>query len=142
MARPPCCRRVEGKPPASVFRPAGSPACGIGEIVMTLDEFEAIRLADLEGLYQERAAGRMKVSRPTFGRLVESGRRKVAEALFFGKALRIGGGPVHVGGRPSGRCPCCSGRGAGCRRCGGRGPVPLAVKEGGSCRCVRKEKVL
>jgi predicted DNA-binding protein (UPF0251 family) len=138
MARPPCCRRIEAKPPAAVFRPAGGPAFRAGEVVMTLDEFEAIRLADLEGLYQEKAAARMKVSRPTFGRLVESGRRKVAGALFLGKGLRIGGGPVHVGRRPSGPCPCGSGRGGGCRRCAG--PVPLAAREGGSCRCLRKEK--
>jgi predicted DNA-binding protein (UPF0251 family) len=55
-----------------VFKPAGIPGRGIGEVVMTLDEFEAVRLADLEGLYQEQAAGRMGVSRPTFSRIVEA----------------------------------------------------------------------
>jgi predicted DNA-binding protein (UPF0251 family) len=71
---------------------------------MTLDEFEAIRLADLEGLYQEQAAGRMQVSRPTFGRIIESAHRKVAEALVQGRALVIRGGFAHPAGE---RCPRC-----------------------------------
>jgi len=61
---------------------------------MSLDEFEAIRLADLEGYYQEDAGFRMQVSRPTFSRIIESARRKVADALTHGKVLRIEGGPV------------------------------------------------
>jgi predicted DNA-binding protein (UPF0251 family) len=68
-------------------------------IAMTLDEFEAIRLADLGGLYQEEAAEKMGVSRPTFSRIVESAHRKVADALVHGKALRIEGGPVLREGR-------------------------------------------
>ena len=66
---------------------------------MTLDEFEAIRLADLEGLYQEQAAETMSVSRPTFSRIVESAHRKIADVLVHGKALRIEGGPVHLDAR-------------------------------------------
>ena len=61
---------------------------------MTLDELEALRLADFEGLYQEEAAARMKISRPTFSRVVEQARRKVATALIQGKALRFDGGAV------------------------------------------------
>jgi predicted DNA-binding protein (UPF0251 family) len=68
------------------------------DVVMTLDEFEAMRLADLDGLYQERAAEEMKVSRPTFSRIIDSARRKVADALVHGKALRIEGGPVKTHG--------------------------------------------
>jgi uncharacterized protein len=68
-------------------------------IVLTLDEFEAIRLADLDGLYQDQAAAAMGVSRPTLSRIVESGRRKVADALVHGKAIRIEGGPVHLAAR-------------------------------------------
>ncbi len=63
---------------------------------MTLDEFEAMRLGDLEGLYQEAAAEQMKVSRPTFSRIIDSAHRKVADALVHGKALRIEGGPVKL----------------------------------------------
>jgi len=77
-----------------MFKPAGIPARNLEKIVMSLDEFEAIRLADLEGYYQEEAAGRMQVSRPTFSRIVEAARRKVADALMHGKVLQIEGGPV------------------------------------------------
>jgi ArsR family transcriptional regulator len=62
------------------------------EVVLSVDEFEAIRLADLEGFYQELAAKKMSVSRQTFGRILESAHRKVAEALVRGKALKIEGG--------------------------------------------------
>lgn len=66
---------------------------------MTLDEFEALRQADLVGLYQRQAAEQMGVSRPTFSRIIESAHRKVADALVHGKALRIEGGSVHHEGR-------------------------------------------
>lgn len=56
---------------------------------LTLPELEALRLADLEGLYQEEAARRMGVSRATFGRILEGARRKVAEALVTGKGLEV-----------------------------------------------------
>jgi predicted DNA-binding protein (UPF0251 family) len=69
------------------------------EVVMALDEFEAMRLADLDGLYQEQAAEQMRVSRTTFSRIIDSAHRKVADALVHGKALRIEGGPVRVEGR-------------------------------------------
>jgi predicted DNA-binding protein (UPF0251 family) len=76
----------------------------LDEVVMTLDEFEALRLADLEKLYQARAAERMRVSRPTFSRIIDSARAKVADALVHGKSLRIQGGPVQV---QSGPRRCC-----------------------------------
>jgi len=63
---------------------------------MTLDELEAMRLVDLDGLYQEDAGARMGVSRQTLGRILESARRKVAGALVMGRALRIEGGPVEA----------------------------------------------
>ena len=62
---------------------------------MTLDEFESLRLADLEGLYQEEASARMKVSRSTFSRIVETAWQKVADALVHGKVLVIEGGQVR-----------------------------------------------
>ena len=79
-----------------MFKPAGVPMREIEEVVMTLDEFEAMRLADLDGLYQEQAADQMRVSRPTFGRVIDSAHRKLADALVHGKALRIEGGPVEL----------------------------------------------
>ncbi|MDD4734788.1 MAG: DUF134 domain-containing protein [Kiritimatiellae bacterium] len=89
-----CIRRVERPPDVTYFKPAGTPVRLLQEIALTLDEYEAVRLADLEGLYQEQAAGKMGVSRPTFSRIVGSARKKIADALVNGKALRIGGGPV------------------------------------------------
>jgi hypothetical protein len=59
------------------------------EVCLSMDEVEALRLCDLEGRYHEEAAGQMKVSRPTFGRIIREARRKVAEALIRGKALKI-----------------------------------------------------
>ena len=103
MPRPCCQRHVEGTPAAAVFKPAGIPYRELDELVMTLDEYEGLRLVDLDGLYQEQAAERMGVSRPTLSRIVESARRKVADALAHGKALRIEGGPVQIAGH---RC-CC-----------------------------------
>ncbi len=99
MPRPYCRRLVRGRPAASLFKPAGVPCRGLDEIVMTLDEFEALRLSDFEGLYQEEAAGRLGVSRPTFSRIIESAHRKTADALLHGRALRIEGGPVDFGRR-------------------------------------------
>ena len=118
MPRPRCCRRVAGRPVAVVFKPAGVPVRDLEEVVLTLDEFEAIRLADLNGLYQEPAASRMNISRPTFSRLIESARRKVAEALVHGKVLRIEGGPILPD--PHRRCAECSEEWEGsgvCPRC-------------------------
>jgi len=107
MPRPRCCRRVAGRPACGLFTPAGG-ACGAREeVVLAVDELEALRLADLEGLYQEQAAGRMKVSRQTFARIVESARKKVAAALVQGKALRIQGGVVEVAAMRKFTCSEC-----------------------------------
>jgi predicted DNA-binding protein (UPF0251 family) len=99
MPRPFCRRNIAGRPPVSIFKPCGVPMRELDEVVMTLDEFEAIRLADLDGLYQEQAAERMGVSRATFSRIMDSAHGKVADALVHAKALRIEGGPVHLGAR-------------------------------------------
>jgi predicted DNA-binding protein (UPF0251 family) len=100
MPRPQRCRRVAHLPRASHFKPRGIPLRVLEEVVLGIDEFEALRLADLEGLYHEDAAERMEVSRQTFGRILESAHRKVAEAIVCGKALRIEGGVYEV---PRGR---------------------------------------
>jgi predicted DNA-binding protein (UPF0251 family) len=99
VPRPFCSRRIAGRPAAPIFKPIGIPVVDLEEVVMTLDEFEAVRLADLDGFYQDRAAGQMRVSRPTFGRIIDSAHRKMADALVHGKALRIEGGPVQIHGR-------------------------------------------
>lgn len=101
MPRPICKRWVACSPEATLFKPAGVPAHRLERVALMLDEVEALRLADLEGMYQEPAAELMRVSRPTFARIVESARRKVADALIHGKALCIEGGVVECArGRP------------------------------------------
>ena len=94
MARPVSERVVWSDVRQCLFGPAGVDPREVEHVTLGLDEAEAIRLADLEGLYQEAAALRMGVSRPTFGRIVESGRRKVADALINRKCLRIEGGEI------------------------------------------------
>ncbi len=99
MARPCCLRRIGCRPKALCFKPAGIPVRALDSVALTLDEVEALRLADLEGHYQEQAAARMRISRPTFARIVEAARRKTAEALIHGKVIRLEGGPVTWKGK-------------------------------------------
>ncbi|MCE9615091.1 MAG: DUF134 domain-containing protein [Lentisphaerae bacterium] len=96
MTRPCCLRHIGCCPNASVFKPAGIPLHALDMVTLTLDEVEALRLADLNGLYQAQAADQMKISRSTFARIVESARRKTADALIHGKALRMEGGTVTI----------------------------------------------
>ena len=109
MGRPRCCRRVSASPLVGRFGPTTEPSPGGEEIVLTLDEYEAIRLADLEGLYHEAAAATMGVSRATFGRIVETAHRKVAQALVHATTLSIQGGPVAVGSVGGPQCQLCLG---------------------------------
>jgi predicted DNA-binding protein (UPF0251 family) len=94
MPRPPRRRRVFEGLEERVYKPAGVRMRGLERVSLTLDGLEAIRLADLEGLYQEEAANRMGISRATFARVLSEAHRVVAEALVRGKALDIGGGPI------------------------------------------------
>ena len=108
MVRPKCCRQVGAIPYKTCFQPERVTSSPCPEdIFLNLDEYESLRLADLEGLYQEQAASRMNVSRPTFGRIVEAARRKVADAIVNGKTLRIEGGPVSIEAGGTTRCPRC-----------------------------------
>ncbi len=107
MSRPPRCRRITAAPKSRGFRPHGPALSSRGKIALGLDEVEALRLADLEGLHHEEAAARMRISRPTFSRIVEAARKKVAEALVRGRPLRMFGA-----GSPGGKgeriyCPGC-----------------------------------
>ncbi len=87
-------------PQTSYYKPRGIPLSALEEVVLTVDEFEAIRLTDLEGLYQADAAEKMSVSRQTLGRILESAHKKIADALVHGKALRIEGGSIEVTATP------------------------------------------
>lgn len=131
-------------PVAEAFGPVPASSLEADQVVVTLDEFEAVRLADLEELYQERAAERMGVSRPTFSRIIDSAHRKIAEALVSGKSLRIEGGSVRVSAPGRSRCSRCgreSPHACECPHCRGdgsaeaaRNPGPLALP---ACRCSR-----
>lgn len=92
MPRPRIPKWVGCHPVASFYKPGGIPMRALEQVTITLEEFEAMRLSDYEGLYQEDAAKEMNVSRQTFGRLLQEAHRKVAEAMLYGKALMIEGG--------------------------------------------------
>ena len=95
MPRPCRCRRIRCSPDTNYFKPRGIPLDMLEEVNLALDELEAVRLADLEGLYQEDAAKKMNISRQTFGNIVNSAHKKIADALLNGKALKIEGGVVE-----------------------------------------------
>lgn len=96
MPRPLKCRRIFCNPNYRYFKPKGISLMNLSEINLTLDELEAIRLADKEGLYQEDAAKKMNISRQTFGNILDSAHKKIAEFLIEGKALKIEGGEVKM----------------------------------------------
>ncbi len=118
MPRPKKPRFVSGYPTLTAFIPEGVPISG--EVSLSVEELEAIRLSDFEGLDQESAANLVEVSRQTYGRILAHARSIISEALITGKALRIEGGHYEFrgmgmrrrrgGGRGQGHG---SGRGAG-----------------------------
>ena len=89
MPRPRLRRRIRGNPEVTYFKPAGIRMFELEESVMNADEFEAIRLKDALGLEQGDAANKMGISQPTFHRLLLSARKKLADAVVNGKAIRI-----------------------------------------------------
>ena len=105
MARPVQTRKIKFVPRVRFFKPAGIPRVELEEVALTLDELEAVRLADLNGFYQEKAAPKMDISRSAFARILESARRKIADALIHGKSLKLEGGPVKAGTGRAGVCP-------------------------------------
>ena len=100
MPRPQKRRRIRSWPGADYFKPRGIPLAELEISQLSIDEYEAMRLYDIEGLDQARSAEMMNISRPTFGRIIASAHKKVAEALAYGRAIRIGGGSYHF---PPGR---------------------------------------
>lgn len=83
-------------PRVRYFKPAGVPLRSLQEVRISVEEAEALRLKDVEGLEQQECAARMKVSRTTFARILSMGRGKMAQALLSGKAMRIEGGNFQV----------------------------------------------
>lgn len=94
--RPKKTRWIKCLPGERCFSPKYKFFDKLEEVFLSLDEFEAIRLSYLEGLKQEEAAKLMKVSRPTFSRIVNSGHKKIADALVNIKVIRIEGGCCKV----------------------------------------------
>jgi predicted DNA-binding protein (UPF0251 family) len=92
MVRPQKNRLVAFNPETSYFKPRGIPMIDLEEVQLTVDEREALRLADLLGLSHEDSGKKMGVSRATFGRIVQNARNIVADALINGKAINVGGG--------------------------------------------------
>ncbi|MBS3759107.1 MAG: DUF134 domain-containing protein [Desulfobacterales bacterium] len=97
MGRPHKKRFVAYNPGVSYFKPRGIPMLELEETHLTIDEREALRLADLEGFSHQEAGRQMQVSRATFGRIIERARKNVADALIKGKAISIEGGNYRIG---------------------------------------------
>lgn len=106
MGRQPLWRRVDFLPQVTYFKPAGVPLAQLQEVRLSVEEAEAIRLKDIEGLEQDEGAQRMNISRPTFARVLNSARQKMADALLNGKAIRIAGGNFEMAVR---RFQCANG---------------------------------
>ena len=100
--RPKKIRWVKCEPGERCFRPQCKPLSKLGGVYLTLDEFEAVRLADLKELKQEEAAKRMNISRPTFSRIISSAHRKIGDALVNIKAIRIEGGCCEIAKKEKG----------------------------------------
>lgn len=95
MPRKTKCRRVGHVPRATYFKPNGIPAARLEEVILKIEEAEALRLKDLLGLEQIECAQLMGVSRTTFQRILAEAHRKVADAVINGKALMLQGGDYH-----------------------------------------------
>ena len=106
MPRPRKWRKVCCLPESNEFGPMDSVACASQVVFMTVDEYETIRLIDLEGLTQEECAEQMNVARTTVQRIYFEARKKVAESLVLGKILRIEGGDFRL----------CEGNGSECHK--------------------------
>ena len=96
MVRPRRCRKVGFQPNVTYYKPAGVRMRDLEETIISVDEFEAVRLKDFQGLEQEFCAKKMDISQPTFHRLILSARRKIADSIVNGKALKIEGGEFII----------------------------------------------
>ena len=123
MPRPPRDRAVRAGLTSGLFGPRGRPKPGAETVELAHDGLEALRLVDLEGLYQEAAAERMDISRATLARILTDARRTVTDALIHQKVILLGGGAVRPRDERGWPCPVHGHRrrrGRGCR-CDGEG---------------------
>lgn len=108
MARPEKKRRIHYNLTCYYFKPRGVPIKELEEVEFADDELEAIRLADLEELFQEDAASKMNISRATFGRIIMRAHHKIADAIINGKAIKIAEGiPDSIKERSIQICKSC-----------------------------------
>jgi predicted DNA-binding protein (UPF0251 family) len=96
MSRPRKCRLVAREPVVTYFKPQGVSLKLLEHVQITVDELEALRLSDYEGMSHEQTAQLMGVSRPTITRMLARAHRAVADALVHGKAIRIAGGDYSL----------------------------------------------
>lgn len=89
MPRPRLRRKIRGNPKSSYFKPAGIRIRELQETLLTMEEFEAVRLKDFEQFDQKIAAEKMQISQPTFHRIILSARKKISDAIINGKAIKI-----------------------------------------------------
>jgi predicted DNA-binding protein (UPF0251 family) len=132
MVRPQKSRLVNIDPRINYFKPRGVPMIDLEQVELTVDELEALRLADFLGMSHEEAGKQMGVSRATFGRIIEQARKTVADALIHGKAINVEGGnykmvdPTAIRVFFCGHCqdrweePPRTGRPKKCPSCGGQ----------------------
>ena len=106
MARPRKCRKVCCLPEINLFGPLNIPNKDSEMIVMTVDEYEAIRLIDLEGMMQEECAEKMNVARTTVQRIYNDARKKLAQSLVNGNVLKIVGGDYKLCNESEPLCGC------------------------------------
>ena len=147
MPRPRKDRIVAQPPLFRSFKPAGQQRRQLEQIILSLDEYEAIRLADHEGLDHSKAAVEMEISRSTFTRLLEKARHKIAEFLIEGKELSIAGGSIHFKDNRK-RCLHCGeiflsdfeAHSAVCPNCGSKQIEDLARSFGHGRCCRRRQK--
>ena len=111
MPRPKKCRKVCCLPPISEFIPAGEVGPCREAVVMTVDEYETVRLIDNEGFTQEECSKYMNIARTTVQQIYDGARRKIAQALVKGLPLKIEGGDYHLCDGNERYCGC-----GGCRR--------------------------
>lgn len=124
MARPCKRRRICAMPGCERFGPKGNRGDNRRAVTMTLDEYESIRLIDLEGMTQEQCAVQMNVARTTAQAIYNSAREKLAECLVNGQELVITGGDYVLCDEHSGACG-----GRHCRRCGREEQTEMNHKE-------------
>jgi len=146
--RPRLQRRIRFMPEVTYFKPAGVPMSALSETILTVDEYEAVRLIDLEGIEQSEAGRKMKISQPTLSRLLRSARKKLSDAIINGKAIKIQGGAYKMvargRGRMGGRFAAGPGGMCECPKCGHKEPqqrgTPCRTRECPKCGILMTRK--